>query len=209
VVIVSYDLIASNPAAEFSVVLEASSDGGKTYGLQPKSVKGDVGPAVRPGIGKQITWAASQDVENLAIDRYRYRVIAKPVSVGPAAQTPKSQGASPAPSQKAPPQPIVAKTAGGNGRKWLGLALLGGGGTLAVLGATTMKEDFCDAHTCGEKANKTLLWTGVGAAAGGAVLLALSGQNNDTGTQILISPRGVMVQRRLTFKGTGRAERKR
>jgi len=205
VVIVSYDLIASNPAAEFSIVLEASLDGGKTYSLHPKSVKGDVGPAVRAGIGKQITWAASQDVENLEIDRYRYRVIAKPAPVRAAAPTPPSGGAAQGPSQQAPQKPTV-QAGSGNGRRWGGLALLGVGGTLAALGATAMKEEHCESP-CTEVTNKKLVWAGVAAAAGGVALLAFGGHNNDTGTHIMIHPRGVMVRHRLTFKGIGRAEK--
>lgn len=207
VVIVSYDLVANNPAAEFSIVLEASSDGGKTYGLHPKSVKGDIGPAVRAGIGKQITWAASQDVENLEIDRYRYRVIAKPASVraAAAAPTPPSRGASPGPSQPATQKPIV-QSGGGNGRRWGGLALLGVGGALAALGGTAMKEEHCESP-CTKVTNKKLVLAGVAVAAGGVALLAFGGPNNDTGTHIVVHPRGVMVQHRLTLKGIGRAEK--
>lgn len=83
VVVVSYDLVSNNPTAEFSIVLEASSDGGKTYNVRPRTLKGDVGPAVRAGMGKQIIWEAAQDVENLEVDRYRYRVVAQPVQARP------------------------------------------------------------------------------------------------------------------------------
>jgi hypothetical protein len=207
VVVVSYDLIANNPTAQFSIVLEASSDGGKTYSLRPRTVKGDVGPAVRAGMGKQITWEAAQDVETLEVDRYRYRVVATPV----AAQAP---AAAQAPTPRAPQptqQPPFAQPSGGSGRRWGGVALMGAGATLAALGMTTMKEEVCDVH-CGKSANKKMVWAGLGAAAGGVAILAFghndgAGTQNSAGTQILIGPRGIVVQHRLTFKGLSQTGR--
>jgi hypothetical protein len=184
VVVISYDLISSSPTAQFSVVLEASSDGGKTYTLHPRTVKGDVGPAVVAGNGKQITWEAAQDVEKLEVDRYRYRVVAQPLS----AQAPVTK-----PLQ--PTQPPVATSAGGGGGKWGGIALLGGGAALAVLGATAMKEEVCDEHgNCGKESNKAMMWAGVAAAGGGVVVLSLSGRHSDAGTQVIVGQRGIMVQ---------------
>ena len=209
VVIVSYDLVSANPTAEFSVTLEASSNGGKTYDVRPKTVKGDVGPVVRAGTGKQISWEASQDVENLAVDRYRYRVVAKPLSVSaqapkPSAQAPKTQ--TPLPTQPAP----VVQAGGGSGRRWGGIALLGAGATLAALGATVMKSEVCDDHTgeCVKKANKAVLFTGLGVAGGGVALLAMSQRNDSVRTEVVIDPRWIMVQHRLTFNGIARANRR-
>jgi hypothetical protein len=201
VVVVSYDLVSNNPAAEFSITLEASSDGGKTYDVRPRTVKGDVGSAVRAGTSKQITWEASRDVENLALDRYRYRVVARPVSAPPvSAQAPKTL--TPPPAQ---PPPLV-QAGGGNGGRWGGIVLMGAGAALAALGATAMKTEEC--HGCIQKVNTKLVGAGVGVAAGGAVLLMLSRRNDSVGTQIVIDPHGIMVQHRLTFKGIARANRR-
>ena len=206
-VIVSYDLVSDNPTAEFSVTLEASSNGGKTYDVRPKTVKGDIGPLVRAGTNKQISWEASQDVENLAVDRYRYRVVAKPLSVS--AQAPKTSAQAlktqtPLPAQPAP----VVQAGGGSGRRWVGIALLGGGVTLAALAATVSKSFACNEHECVEKANKPLLWTGVGVAGGGVALLAMSRRNDSVRTELVIDPRWIMVQHRLTFNGIARANRR-
>ena len=206
VVIVSYDLVSANPTAEFSVTLEASSNGGKTYDVRPKTVKGDIGPVVRAGTNKQISWEASQDVENLAVDRYRYRVVAKPLSVSAAAsktsalaQAPKAP--TPLPAQPAP----VVQASGGNGRKWGGIVLLGAGGTLAALGAVMKKEtEVCDVHnSCftEKKTNMGLVFTGLGAAGGGVALLAMSGRKDSVHTEIVMDPRGIRLQHRLTFNG--------
>jgi hypothetical protein len=193
VVVISYDLVSNNPAAEYSIALEASSDGGKTYTVHPKAVKGDVGPSVRAGIGKQITWQAAQDVENLEVDRYRYRVVAQLVR-GPEAAT--TRAPQPKPQTIEPPSAATANgggNGGGNGRRWGGVALIAGGGTLAVLGMTALKiEDY---HT-----NKGLVWTGVGMAAGGVTLLALSGRHDSAGTQIMIRPGGVFVQHSMSLR---------
>lgn len=117
VVVVSYDLLSADPNAVFTIALEASSDLGKTYGVQPKTVKGDVGTGVKPGVGKQITWEAASDVEILGLDRFRYRVAAQ-LARGPSPQPHKS-----------------------NARLWTGLAMVGGGAFLAVSAMTSMKTD--------------------------------------------------------------------
>jgi hypothetical protein len=183
VVIVSYDLVSSS-AAEFSVVLEASTDGGKNYSVRPRAVKGDVGPMVRAGTGKQITWQAAQDVESLDVDRYRYRVVAKPVT---------GKGSSSRTLELDSP-PSAAAPGYGGGRRWGAIALVGGGGTLAMLGTTALKKEHY--YT-----NKPLVWAGVAAAAGGAALLSIGRRQDSAGTQVMIRPGGVMVQHSMPLRG--------
>ena len=195
VVVISYDLVSSNPAAEFSIALEASSDGGKTYSVIPKAVKGDVGPSVRAGIGKQITWQAAQDVENLEVDRYRYRVVAQPVRVP--AQAPTTRAPQPQPQTTQPPAAATAG-GGGNGRRWAGISMIGGGAALAVLGMTTWKTE--DVHTGDLQTNKPLVWMGIGMAAGGATLAAMSGRHDSVGTQIMFRPGGVFVRHSMLLR---------
>jgi hypothetical protein len=198
VVVVSYDLASTNAGSEFSVLLEASSDGGKTYTVRPQTVKGDVGPAVRAGIGKQITWEAAKDVESLALDQYRYRVLAQPTRL----VTP-SQPVAPVP---APVAAVTQKPGRGSGGKWGGIALMSAGGALAVLGTTVLKEEYYDPFF-GEyytETKKMLVWSGVAAAAGGATLFMLSGSQDDSGVGLSVKPHGVMLQYRMRFaKGAG------
>lgn len=173
VVVVSYDLVSSDPSAVYTVALEASSDGGKTYGVQPKTVKGDVGTSVRPGTGKQITWEAARDVENLEVDRYRYRVAAQLVR------------------STEPPPPLRASK--GKGALWGGLAMVGGGAFLALSSMTSMKTD--DYTT-----NRPLLWTGLGVAGGGVAVAAVGGKSNSAGTALVFRPDGFAVQHRMPLR---------
>jgi glyoxylase-like metal-dependent hydrolase (beta-lactamase superfamily II) len=82
VIYVWYDLVSTDPSSLFAITLEVSLDGGTTF--RARSVTGDVGPRVAPGAGKRIAWDYGQDVEQLQIDRFRYRVRAEGVAVGPA-----------------------------------------------------------------------------------------------------------------------------
>ncbi len=182
VVVVSYDLVSADPAAVFSVALEASSDGGKTYGVLPKTVQGDVGQSVRAGLGKQITWEASRDVEILQVDRLRYRVVAQPL---------KGQAASPLlPKPSAEP---VATPSKGKGHIWGGLAMIGGGAFLAISSMTTMKNEYYET-------NVPLLWTGLGLAGGGVAVAALGGGSSSVGTAVVFRPGGVSVQHRMPIR---------
>jgi hypothetical protein len=182
VVVVSYDLVSADPAAVFSVALEASSDGGKTYGVQPKTVQGDVGQSVRAGQGKQITWEASRDVEIL-LDRLRYRVVAQAL---------KAQ-VLPPPAPRPTEQPVVAQPKG-KGHIWGGLAMIGGGAFLAISSMTTMKNEYYET-------NVPLLWTGLGLAGGGVAVAALGGRSSSSvGTAVVFRPGGVAVQHRMPIR---------
>jgi hypothetical protein len=84
---------------------------------------------------------------------------------------------------------------------WPGLVIIGAGATLATLAATAAKKETCGVASigfdviggCVDETNKLLLWLGVGAAAGGATLLAIGGTRH----QVAIAS-GV-VQYRVRF----------
>lgn len=67
---------------------------------------------------------------------------------------------------------------------WSGLAMAGGGATLAVLAGSALKTETCGAAVVGyyavgaciEETNKGLLWTGIGLAAGGSTLAIIGAQ---------------------------------
>lgn len=145
VVHIFYDLISSDPRGVFAVRLEASSDGGATFGIRPQSATGDVGTGVTPGVGKRIVWESAKDVERLQLDRYRFRIVAtggplqgapaQPVSTAkepvrtakPATVDPPAQ-----PATKPPAAPAPKK--GGSG-KWIAIA--GGAGAAAAVAAAS------------------------------------------------------------------------
>jgi hypothetical protein len=196
VVVVSYDLPSADAAATFKVELEVSGDGGQTYAVRPRTVTGDLGPSVRAGTGKQITWEAARDVETLEFDRYRYRVRAEPVRAAaapgsglapqsrPAASAPGTQSTTPPPAT-----PSVAAATRSKGPMWGGIALMGFGGTMMALAFKQHSHDgFWDS---GPKAQ---LWIGVGALGGGVTLLALSSR-----TRVVANTTGLMLRHDLTF----------
>jgi hypothetical protein len=76
IVHIYYDLVSSHPRAVFSVKLEASQDGGTTFGVQPQSVTGDASNGITPGMGKRIVWDSGKDVERVRIDQFRFRIVA-------------------------------------------------------------------------------------------------------------------------------------
>ena len=79
VVQVTYDLISEDPRAVFSITLEASDDGGRTWTVRPTSLTGDVGESVTPGAGRQIVWEAGRDMATLRAEQLQFRV--SPVAV--------------------------------------------------------------------------------------------------------------------------------
>jgi len=84
---ITYDLIGDDPKATFSVSLEVSADSGETWTIKPKSVSGDIGASVLPGLGKKITWEAGKDVETMQVDQFRFRVISMAGRATPMAPT--------------------------------------------------------------------------------------------------------------------------
>jgi len=78
-IIISYDLIDSDNSHFYEVTLEISNDGGVTFKSIPKSLQGDIGRNVKPGLGKKIIWNVLKDVAELQGDEFVFKVIAKPV----------------------------------------------------------------------------------------------------------------------------------
>ncbi|RLD24703.1 MAG: hypothetical protein DRI71_01780 [Bacteroidetes bacterium] len=62
-VIITYDLVASNPDQKFEVEIRSSIN---NYTTALNEVSGDVGPDQTPGIGKTITWAAIKEQGNFS-----------------------------------------------------------------------------------------------------------------------------------------------
>jgi hypothetical protein len=196
VVVVSYDLPSNTANAQFSVALEVSTDSGKTYSVHPKTVKGDIGPVVRAGAGKQIRWEAARDVENLEVDRYRYRVTATPVS-GESGTARLSQ----TPVQTLPPAP-----SSGKGLKVAGIGAMAGGGVLFLMGM--QKDSDCDVHGCSEYyPHEGLKWVGIAAAGAGGALFAIGTSKNDSGTHVVFRPGGVAIQKRVPLDRLVRTNR--
>jgi hypothetical protein len=84
-VVVRYDLRpAADPTLTFTVGIEASLDGGRTFTIHPRHISGDVGANIRAGTGKRITWEATKETQILRLDRVSFRVIATP--------TPRAKG---------------------------------------------------------------------------------------------------------------------
>jgi hypothetical protein len=179
VVVVSYDLVSNNANAQFTVALDVSTDSGKTYSVHPKTIKGDIGPAVQAGTGKQITWEAARDVENLEVDRYRYRVTATP-----AGAVSGTTGLSQAPVKTLPPP-----SSAGKGLKWAGVGAMAGGGVLFAMG---MQKDSSGYYT-----HEGYKWLGIAAAGAGGALFAIGATRNNSGTQIVFRPGGVAIQKRV------------
>lgn len=73
-VVITYDLVAGDPRAIVSAVLEASRTAGGAFDVTPRTTRGDVGPGLRPGPGKRIVWEAGKDIEDLQPDRLRFHI---------------------------------------------------------------------------------------------------------------------------------------
>ena len=77
-----YDLVSDAPDAVFTITLKASDDGGKTFGLRPSAITGDVAN-VKPGLRKKIVWRSGQDVAILAYDLLKFDAVATLVPAPP------------------------------------------------------------------------------------------------------------------------------
>lgn len=73
-VTIRYDLTTDDLRAVFSIAVEVSKDGGKTFDVRPLSVSGDVGPNVRAGLGKRIEWDIAKDLPGASADQLRARI---------------------------------------------------------------------------------------------------------------------------------------
>jgi hypothetical protein len=117
-----------------------------------------------------------------------------------AAQAPDLRGA--IASAASPPAPQTPPPAARrNPYFWPGVVLIAGGATLAILATTGAKKETCGvvsngfevAAACVQETNKPLLWIGIGAAAGGATLLAVGGRHH----QIAVGPTSVKYRIRF------------
>lgn len=87
---------------------------------------------------------------------------------------------------------------------WPGIALLGGGGALAVLAGTALKEQTAACVgdlfgvVCGgtESTNKAVLWSGIAAAGAGAALLAIGARH---AARIEVAPGQIAVLRQVSW----------
>ena len=59
-IIIRYDL-QGRANKSYKVSLLLSDNGGISYRIKPRSVKGDIGSKVKPGRGKEIIWLMSRD----------------------------------------------------------------------------------------------------------------------------------------------------
>lgn len=133
VVEIFYDLISSDPRAVFSVVLEGSQDNGGTWGMRPKTLSGDVGEGIRPGVGKKIVWDSGKDVERIQFNSLRFRMAATGGQLAANTSKPGTSGAKPPTGQNTA---VNQPSGGGGGKKKLliiGGSVLAAGGTAAVL----------------------------------------------------------------------------
>lgn len=120
VVNVYYDLVSDSPNALFSVTLQASEDGGRTFSLTPSAISGDV-TGVKPGRRKKIVWQSGQDVAVLpGTNLLKFNVLATAGDLTPTAQ----------PGQT--PAPAAAPGGGGSKLKYI-LPIAAGGAVAAVL----------------------------------------------------------------------------
>ncbi len=89
---------------------------------------------------------------------------------------------------------------------WPGVALLAGGGALAVLAGTALKQttaacvgDLFGVVCAGtEQTNKAVLWSGIAAAGLGATLLAI-GAHHRARASLVLAPGTVGVVKRLSW----------
>lgn len=129
-----YDLVSTDSRAVFSVTLEGSQDRGASYTVHPKSVSGDIGPGIKPGVGKRIVWESARDIERLEIDQFRFRITAQAgpleLKVDPPAAAATSGGMTTVekPAATPPPQTQAPAAKKGGSAKWV---LIGGGAAAA------------------------------------------------------------------------------
>lgn len=72
-VVITYDL-EGKIGEKYTISLEASKDGGKTYLLVPSSVTGDIGKLISLSYNKRIVWDVLKDVEKLVGADFVFKV---------------------------------------------------------------------------------------------------------------------------------------
>lgn len=82
---ITYDLVGSDAKAVVSATLEAARSATAPFDIVPRTVRGDIGPGLRPGPGKRIVWDAAKDIEDVQPDRLRFRleIRATPLTTAP------------------------------------------------------------------------------------------------------------------------------
>lgn len=76
-IVITYALEGNSEEA-YQVDLKVSDDNGRSFSIEPSAVTGDVGEAVRPGRGKQITWNVLGDFsEGIEGRGYKFQVIGR------------------------------------------------------------------------------------------------------------------------------------
>ena len=77
-----------------TIQVQISDNGGLTFEVPAFSFAGDVGPGIRPGIGRGVVWEAGRDLSDTFGVSYRAKVIARddPLSVPPGEMVPISPG---------------------------------------------------------------------------------------------------------------------
>ncbi len=75
---IRYDLLPDRENGKYTVSIEISDDGGRTYNVAPRMIAGDLGRNKVPGRNKRIVWMIERDFpDGIDIDRYDFRVTAK------------------------------------------------------------------------------------------------------------------------------------
>jgi len=78
VIEILYDLLPQEMDKKYTVTLEISDDGGRTYTVTPHMITGDVGRDILPGRNKRIVWMIERDFpDDVDLDRYDFRITAK------------------------------------------------------------------------------------------------------------------------------------
>ena len=207
IVTISYDLSAPEARGTLDATLEVSINGGQTYDVQPRSMSGDVGPAVSPGRSKRIVWEAGKDVESLQTDQFRFRIVIRvvmrseePATAPPADSAQTRPGVQP-PTVTPPAISTPARQASkGNRLLWPGLGMFGAGGVLATLagaGPLRKRTNYRDYYEL--TPNKPAVFGGAGVAATGLLLLLLGSRGPSNTALVVPIPGGVMLYRATRF----------
>jgi hypothetical protein len=71
---IRYDLLPAVPNGRYTVTLELSDDGGRSYAVVPRIIVGDLGKDISPGFNKRIIWRIERSSPYREIDTERYEV---------------------------------------------------------------------------------------------------------------------------------------
>jgi hypothetical protein len=218
IVTLTFDLPAQ-PGQTYTVTVEVSTNAGRTFDLNPKSVTGDIGRGIAGGAGKRIVWESARDIESMQMDLFRYRVMQtvervempSPDKSNAAGTGPTGGTQSRPPTMATQPPPPVARPAMAKRRSsattWTSVGIMGVGGTIAALATFgSLKANVCFAFTpqsateCTDEGNvnSRLLLVGSGIAAGGAALWTL-GKTSYAPAEVVPVRRGIFVRGRVTF----------